>query len=312
MANAHEYEVAAMRRAIAISAQGMGSTSPNPPVGCVILDSEGRTVGEGYHVRKGESHAEVNALSAAGDRAEGGTAVVTLEPCNHYGRTPPCREALINANVARVLIAVMDPTSRGEGGAALLRRAGIEVEQGFLKDEALLVLGPWQSSLNHGRPFITWIYEAGMDGNPNGDSGRGIYRGEVDSLRGSYDLVIDQEGGIEEGESGRHGNDVFQLPHGVLSSDADEIVKALGGAGARSVLLSGVANRFSLIASAGMVDQVISYLPRTPPSWSPGKDFGRVAAIPDGYRLVGLTRTESHVRVAGSRTSDFYCSSRKS
>ncbi len=294
--------MAAMRRAIAISAQGLGSTSPNPPVGCVILDSEGRTVGEGYHVRKGESHAEVNALTAAGKRAEGGTAVVTLEPCNHYGRTPPCREALINSNVARVLIAVMDPTSRGEGGGALLRKAGIEVEQDFLTDEAFLVLGPWRASLNDGRPFITWIYEAGSDGKPSLNSSHGVVCGEVDSLRESHDLVISHEGGIEEGVPGGHGTDVFHLPNGALSGDADEMVKMLGGTGARSILLSGAVDEFSRIASAGMVDQVISYLPRTSPSWSPGKDIDRVTAIPNGYRLTEVTRTASHVRLVGRRT----------
>lgn len=300
MANA--YEMAAMRRAIAISAQGLGSTSPNPPVGCVILDSEGRTVGEGYHVRKGESHAEVNALTAAGKRAEGGTAVVTLEPCNHYGRTPPCREALINSNVARVLIAVMDPTSRGEGGAAFLRRAGVEVEQDFLTDEAFLVLGHWRASLNDGRPFVTWIYEAGTDGKPSLNSAQSVAFGEVDSLRESYDLVISHDGGIEEGVTGGHGTDVFHLPNGALSGDADEMVKVLRGTGARSILLSGAVDEFSRIASAGMVDQVISYLPRTSPSWSPGEDTDRVTAIPNGYRLTEVTRTASHVRLIGSRT----------
>lgn len=299
MANAHE--MAAMRRAIAISAQGLGSTSPNPPVGCVILDSEGRTVGEGYHVRKGEPHAEVNALNAAGKRAEGGTAVVTLEPCNHYGRTPPCREALISANVSRVLIAVMDPTSRGEGGAALLRRAGVEVEQDFLRDEALLVLGTWQASLDDGRPFITWIYEAGTDGKPNLNSTQAFAFEGMDSIRGAYDLVIDQGGGIEEGVPGGHGTDVFHLPSGALGNDADEMVKVLGDTGARSILLSGAGDRFSRIASAGMVDQVISYLPRTSSSWSPGRDIDSVTAIPDGYRLIEVSRTASHVRLAGRR-----------
>ncbi|MBQ0828780.1 bifunctional diaminohydroxyphosphoribosylaminopyrimidine deaminase/5-amino-6-(5-phosphoribosylamino)uracil reductase RibD [Streptomyces sp. RG38] len=291
-----------MRRAIAISAQGLGSTSPNPPVGCVILDSEGRTAGEGYHVRKGESHAEVNALSAAGKRAEGGTAVVTLEPCNHHGRTPPCREALIHANVARVLIAVMDPTSRGEGGAALLRRAGVEVEQDFLADEALLVLSTWRASLENGRPFITWIYEAGEDGKPGLSSAQGVALGEVDSLRGSYDLVISQEGGIEEGVPGGHGNEVFHLPHGPLSTDFDKMLELLSNTGARSILLSGAADQFSRIASAGMVDQVISYLPRTSPSWAPREDIGRVTAFPDGYRLTDVTRMASRVRLTGRRT----------
>ncbi|QXE36669.1 bifunctional diaminohydroxyphosphoribosylaminopyrimidine deaminase/5-amino-6-(5-phosphoribosylamino)uracil reductase RibD [Streptomyces sp. GMY02] len=295
------YEKGAMRRAIAISAQGLGSTSPNPPVGCVILDSDGRTVGEGYHVRKGEPHAEVNALTAAGKRAEGGTAVVTLEPCNHYGRTPPCREALINANVARVLIAVMDPTSRGEGGATLLRKAGIEVEQGFLENEALLVLGPWRASLKGDRPFITWIYEADVDGNPNPRPMRGVAFEEMNALRASYDLVVDQSG-VGEGRPGSHGNDVFRLPHGSLDGNAAEMVRKLGETGARSILLFGVIDELSPITSARVVDQVIVYLPKTPHSWSPETDSAQIVAVPNGYQLTEATRRAAHVRLVGRRT----------
>lgn len=117
-----------MRRAIALSAAGLGTTSPNPPVGCVLLDADGQIAGEGYHERKGEAHAEAQALAAAGQRARAATAVVTLEPCNHRGRTPACRQALIDAGVRRVVIAVTDPTSRGEGGTAALRAAGVDVE----------------------------------------------------------------------------------------------------------------------------------------------------------------------------------------
>jgi diaminohydroxyphosphoribosylaminopyrimidine deaminase/5-amino-6-(5-phosphoribosylamino)uracil reductase len=154
-------EADAMRRAIALSALGLGSTSPNPPVGCVILDRAGRPVGEGFHRRKGEAHAEVNALDSAGDRARGGTAVVTLEPCNHHGRTPPCHRALLDAGIARVLVAVIDPTSRGQGGVTRLRDAGVDVEVGVLADEALLVLGPWMGALRSGRPHVLWAFEAG-------------------------------------------------------------------------------------------------------------------------------------------------------
>src|ERR1700691_3992290 len=116
-------EATAMRRAIALSAAGIPATSPNPPVGCVVLAQDGSVAGEGYHVRKGEPHAEAHALAAAGQLARRGTAVVSLEPCNHAGRTPACRQALIEAGIARVVIAVLDPTSRGEGGAARLRQA---------------------------------------------------------------------------------------------------------------------------------------------------------------------------------------------
>ncbi|HZG05412.1 MAG TPA: riboflavin biosynthesis protein RibD, partial [Streptomyces sp.] len=103
---ARERERAAMRRAVALAARGLGSTSPNPVVGCVVLDASGRVAGEGWHQRAGGPHAEVHALAEAGGAARGGTAVVTLEPCDHTGRTGPCTRALIDAGVARVLYAV--------------------------------------------------------------------------------------------------------------------------------------------------------------------------------------------------------------
>ncbi|MGH4022287.1 MAG: bifunctional diaminohydroxyphosphoribosylaminopyrimidine deaminase/5-amino-6-(5-phosphoribosylamino)uracil reductase RibD [Pseudonocardiaceae bacterium] len=113
-----------MRRAIVLSAFGLGTTSSNPPVGCVILDSKEQIVGEGYHERKGEPHAETQALAAAGERARGGTAVVTLEPCNHHGRTPPCRQALIDSGISRAVISIIDPAgARSMVGRARTRAA---------------------------------------------------------------------------------------------------------------------------------------------------------------------------------------------
>src|SRR4051812_38872814 len=115
-----DVELGAMRHAIVLSANGLGTTSPNPPVGCGILDQAQQIVGGGFHRRKGEPHAEGNALAAAGPAARGGTAVVTLEPCNHIGVAPACRQELLEAGIRRVVIGVMDPTSRGIGGAATL------------------------------------------------------------------------------------------------------------------------------------------------------------------------------------------------
>ena len=105
-------DVDAMRRAVALAARGLGSASPNPVVGCVILDAAGRPAGEGFHQRAGGPHAEIHALRAAGERARGGTAYVTLEPCDHTGRTGPCSQALVDAGLARVVYAVADPTPR--------------------------------------------------------------------------------------------------------------------------------------------------------------------------------------------------------
>ena len=142
----------------------------------------GQTVGTGYHLRKGEPHAEVNALTAAGENARGGTAVVTLEPCNHIGVSPACRQALLDAGIARVVIAVMDPTSRGEGGAAVLRAAGVDVEVGVLEQEATVVLGDWLHALRLQRPITTWAFKIDVTGamsEPNAIARR----------RAQYDLV---------------------------------------------------------------------------------------------------------------------------
>jgi diaminohydroxyphosphoribosylaminopyrimidine deaminase/5-amino-6-(5-phosphoribosylamino)uracil reductase len=126
----------AMRRAIALAARGLGTTSPNPVVGCILLDPDGEVVGEGFHAYAGGPHAEIVALAQAGERARGGTAVVTLEPCNHTGRTGPCSQALINAGVERVVIAVDDPTPVAAGGAVTMRAAGVQVETGVRRREA--------------------------------------------------------------------------------------------------------------------------------------------------------------------------------
>ncbi|MDG4863706.1 bifunctional diaminohydroxyphosphoribosylaminopyrimidine deaminase/5-amino-6-(5-phosphoribosylamino)uracil reductase RibD, partial [Streptomyces sp. T-3] len=152
------------RRAIALAAHGLGSTSPNPVVGCVILDASGRTVGEGFHERAGGPHAEVHALRAAGEKARGGTALVTLEPCNHTGRTGPCAQALIEAGIARVVYAVADPDPTATGGAHTLRTAGIDVEGGLLEDEARAGNIAWLTALKTGRPYVTWKYAATLDG----------------------------------------------------------------------------------------------------------------------------------------------------
>src|SRR5262245_39555559 len=129
-------EVAAMRRAIEPAARAPGCVSPSPPVGCVVLDVAGDVAGEGFTAPPGGPHAEVVALRAAGQRARGGTAVTTLEPCDHYGRTPPCSRALIEAGVARVVYALDDPVAGHGGGAATMRAAGIDVEAGLLEPEA--------------------------------------------------------------------------------------------------------------------------------------------------------------------------------
>ncbi len=156
---------AAMKMAIDISWQAAGVSSPNPAVGCVILDQTGQVVGKGSTSQAGGPHAEVNALKAASKLARGGTAVVTLEPCNHFGRTPPCVNALLQAGIARVQYAVSDPNPVAQGGARALRAAGVDVQGGVLADQAELgPLEPWLHTICHNQPFVTWKYAATLDG----------------------------------------------------------------------------------------------------------------------------------------------------
>ena len=153
-----------MARALQLAQRGLYTTTPNPRVGCVIV-RDGAVVGEGWHARAGAPHAEVNALAAAGDRARGATAYVSLEPCHHHGRTPPCDEALIAAGVARVVAAMRDPDPRTAGlGLARIKQAGIEAATGVLENEARELNIGFVSRLTRGRPWVRMKIAASLDG----------------------------------------------------------------------------------------------------------------------------------------------------
>lgn len=186
-----------MRQAAALSARALGTTSPNPPVGAVVLDAAGEVVGQGWTRPPGGPHAEVVALQDAGDRARGGTVVVTLEPCRHTGRTGPCTQTLLEAGVARVVVACADPTEQAGGGADVLRAAGVDVQSGVLADE--VARGPleaWLTSGRTGRPFVTWKYAATLDGRSAAADGTSRWitseaaRADVHRLRGEVDAVL--------------------------------------------------------------------------------------------------------------------------
>jgi len=168
-----DFDRFAMQRALTLAARGLETTDPNPRVGCVIAQG-GRIVGEGWHERAGEAHAEVAALRAAGSRAVGATVYVTLEPCSHHGRTPPCVEALIAAKVARVVYAAPDPNPLVNGrGAAALRAAGIVVEGGLLEQEATELNAGFVRRMQHGRPLVRVKLAMSLDGRTalaNGES----------------------------------------------------------------------------------------------------------------------------------------------
>lgn len=153
-----------MARALALAERGLNTTHPNPRVGCVIT-REGRTVGEGWHARAGGPHAEVEALAQAGEQARGATVYVTLEPCAHKGRTPPCADQLIEAGVARVVAACGDPFEQVSGrGFERLRNAGIEVEVGLLEASARSLNAGFFSRVERGRPFVRLKLAASLDG----------------------------------------------------------------------------------------------------------------------------------------------------
>jgi diaminohydroxyphosphoribosylaminopyrimidine deaminase/5-amino-6-(5-phosphoribosylamino)uracil reductase len=187
----------AMRRAVAASEVVRGTTSPNPPVGCVVLGAGGATAGAGVTAPPGGPHAEVAALREAGERARGGIAVVTLEPCAHHGRTPPCVDALLAAGIAEVHFAVPDPHPAGAGGAGRLRAAGVTVSEGLLAE--LVRRGPlraWLHFVGTGRPHVTWKYAATLDGRSAAPDGTSRWisspesRAEVHRLRSAVDAVL--------------------------------------------------------------------------------------------------------------------------
>ena len=162
-----------MARALELARRGLYTTDPNPRVGCVIA-KDGKIVGEGFHARAGEPHAEINALRAAGAAARGATVYLTLEPCCHHGKTPPCTEALIAAGVARVVAAMQDPNPRVAGqGFAELKQAGIGNASGLMQSEAEVLNPGFISRMQRGRPFVRVKLAASLDGRTalaNGES----------------------------------------------------------------------------------------------------------------------------------------------
>ncbi len=187
---------AMMARAIQLAWRGRYSTHPNPRVGCVIARGD-EILGEGWHERAGEAHAEIRALSQAGPSARGATAYVTLEPCSHFGRTPPCARALIDAGVAHVVAATKDPNPAVSGrGLDLLRDAGIQVTEGVLSDEAARLNPGFMKRMNTGRPWVRVKMAASLDGRTAMASGESQWitgaeaRQDVQRLRAISDAIV--------------------------------------------------------------------------------------------------------------------------
>lgn len=189
-------DAAYMARALELARKGVYSTHPNPRVGCVIV-RDGAIVGEGWHVRAGEPHAEVHALRQAGDKAKGATAYVTLEPCSHHGRTPPCADALVNAGVARVVAAMQDPNPDVAGrGLLRLMNAGIAVQSGVLESEARALNKGFLKRMEQGIPYVRVKLAMSLDGRTAMASGESQWitgpeaRSAVQRLRAQSSVVL--------------------------------------------------------------------------------------------------------------------------
>lgn len=189
-------DAAYMARALELARKGVYSTHPNPRVGCVIV-RDGAIVGEGWHVRAGEPHAEVHALRQAGDKAKDATAYVTLEPCSHHGRTPPCADALVDAGVARVVAAMQDPNPDvASRGLLRLMNAGIAVQSGVLESEARALNKGFLKRMEHGLPYVRVKLAMSLDGRTAMASGESQWitgpeaRSAVQRLRAQSSVVL--------------------------------------------------------------------------------------------------------------------------
>ena len=285
---------AAMRTALRL-AEGGPATGVNPRVGCVILDAGGRTIAEGFHRGAGTPHAEVDALGSLPEGgARGATAVVTLEPCNHWGLTGPCSEALIEAGVARVVYAVSDPGRHSSGGAERLREAGVAVTGGVLADEAEAFLDDWLAAARLGRPHITVKWASTLDGRTAAADGSSRWitgaaaRQRVHEQREASDAIVVGTGTVladdpsltARGDAGELlatqptpvvvgtravPNDaaVFRHPHPVIfegTHDLHEVVADLRQRGFRRVYVEGGPTLASAFVAAGLVDEFAIYL----------------------------------------------------
>ena len=191
-----DYTVA-MQRAIALSEKALGKTAPNPIVGAVIINNSGEIIAQGFHDRMHSAdHAEIVAIRNAGNKAQGSTIVITLEPCNHSGKTGPCVEAIINAGISTVVYAVSDPNADAAGGAAALEAAGIKVISGVLEKEAAYSNRAWLTKIAKNRPFFTWKVATTLDSKIAASDGTSqwitneLSRADVQLLRRQSDAIL--------------------------------------------------------------------------------------------------------------------------
>lgn len=293
---ASQAEVAAMRRAIGAAREPRHRISPNPRVGCVLLDRSGGVLAVGRHRGPGTPHAEADALARAGAAASGATAVVSLEPCHHQGRTGPCTHALIAAGVRRVVYAVDDPNPEASGGAAALRSAGVDVEAGVLEDAAFAVNERWLTAVRRNRPYVTWKYAATLDGRSAAADGSSAWitspesRRDANRRRAEADAVVVGTGTVLADDPWLTVRDDADLPvpydrqpHRVVvgtrdipdtariwddsaptlqirTREVDAVLVALRDLDVRQIWLEGGPRLAGAFVAAGLVDEVLGYL----------------------------------------------------
>ncbi len=288
-------ELEALRRCLAIGDAAAGTTSPNPPVGAVVLDRSGHLVGGGATQPPGQPHAEVVALNQAGSTATGGTLVASLEPCAHHGRTGPCTDAIVAAGITRVVFGSADPNPVAGGGEEVLRTRGIDVVGGQLLAEVRRsALGRWLTATELGRPHVTWKYAATLDGRVAAADGTSRWitsaaaRADVHRLRAEVDVVIVGSGTVladdphltirdESGELvplqkvrlvfDRRGRVPVtarvrdhSAPSIIWCDPLPDALSCLYEGGARAVLLEGGPTLAAAFLEAGYVDRVVGYL----------------------------------------------------
>ena len=264
-----------LERALELAERGRGTTYPNPVVGAVVV-RDGEVVGEGWHERKGEAHAEVVALDAAGDSARGATLYVTMEPCVHHGSTPPCTDAVIAAGVAKVVAGSLDPSPEARGGFELLRGAGVEVEhadsaQARRQNEA------WRLWVVERRPFVTLKLAVTVDGRVALPGSRWISgeqsRRRVHELRAQVDAVAVGMGTVRADDPRLTARDVdaarqprrLAFGHGetsleLRSGPLEDELRALGSEGVQSLLLEGGPTLAESFLRADLVDKLLLFV----------------------------------------------------
>ncbi len=269
-------------RALELAERGRGTTHPNPVVGAVVV-RDGVVVGEGWHVRRGEPHAEVHALQAAGDRSRGATLYVTLEPCNHDGVTPPCVDAVIEAGIDRVVVGALDPNPRMSGGTDRLRDAGVEVEL-VDSSSARRQNETWRTWVSLRRPFVTYKAAVTLDGRVTVPGSRWVTgeesRRRVHQLRASSDAVAVGMATVRADDPRLDARDVpvlrqprrlafgrGPLPDGstleLRSGPLGDELRALAEEGVQSLLLEGGPTLATAFLEAGLVDKVLLFIAPT-------------------------------------------------